>query len=142
MKRPLLRVYLAGLMVAVFTFAAVRQQVLARLAAPEMEHARPLVVLDRQVCDFGIVPPARQLRAKFLLKNQGTKRAIVREDVPDCDACEKASLIHVINVGDSVHIELLLPTPQQSGRVEQQHSFLTNDPRLPRFTLTLQANVN
>src|ERR1041384_231151 len=104
MKRPMLRVYLAGLVVAVFTFAAVRQQVLARLATPETEHAQPLLVIDRQACDFGIAPPAQQLRAKFLLKNRGTKRAIVREDVPDCDACEKTPLIHVINAGDSAHI--------------------------------------
>ena len=91
--------------------------------------------------DVGSVAAGVVLRAGFEVKNLGTRRLIVElESKECCDEPADRRQIVVPPAGSRV-IEIRVDTAQWHGQMRQMVHYTTNDPSRPRFTLTLQGQV-
>ena len=102
----------------------------------------PRTILERDRWDFGVVRPSENLTAQIRMGNFGQQRLVVREDRDNCESCsERPARTWVLEPGTTTRIELAAQAPASAGIMLDRHSFLTNDPKLTTFSVTLRATV-
>lgn len=91
--------------------------------------------------DFGPVPAGDPLTATFHVRNAGTRRLVLNEEI--CGSCEEdpAEQTILIPPGASQELTVTLETAGLAGRILQDRRFTTNDPHTPQFTLSLLAEI-
>jgi len=101
----------------------------------------PRLVLPQSERDLGTVSQAGTIRAAFPIRNAGTRRLVVVEHGEGCcgEPAEPREII--LAPGESTSVEVEVNTAQWHGRVQHVVHYTTNDPELPRFALTVTANV-
>ncbi|MHC4402877.1 MAG: Ig-like domain-containing protein [Planctomycetota bacterium] len=105
------------------------------------ENAAPVLVLSQSECDLGTAKQGAVLQATFPVTNAGTRRLILTEHLQGC-CDEKAEPRQVsLEPGESKDLEIQLDTTPWYGHVEHAIHYTTNDPRMPRLTLSVTAKV-
>lgn len=88
-----------------------------------------------------MVPQGDVLRIRFPIANEGTRRLIVTELGAACCGTTAADRPIVLAPGESTELVVAVETVRYFGRLEHTARYLTNDPRLPRFTLKVTGDV-
>ena len=101
----------------------------------------PALVLSRTEHDFGTVPQGLVLQTSFPMRNLGSRRLIVIEQGQGCCGQSAAPRQISLSPGESKDLVVKLDTGRWCGAVQHDLGYTTNDPRLPRFVLTVAAVV-
>jgi hypothetical protein len=107
---------------------------------PTDRHA--VAVLDRSEWDFGPVLSGPTLRAKFPVKNVGEHRLILRQEVSSCECVAGDQPTLILEPGESTEITATMDTRELNGAFQMELSYTTSAPNLPKFKLTLLADVH
>ena len=101
----------------------------------------PTAVVPCTQQDLGTVPQGEVLQTGFPVTNTGTRRLILLEKSRAC--CGQSTPQHQTAVlpGEATELRVEVDTSQWSGRMREVVHYATNDPDLPRFSLTLNAQV-
>lgn len=102
----------------------------------------PQLVLSQSNLDFAEVTPGQSLQGSIGLHNVGGQRLFVRKTAGDCALCDDQSNAPIIFGPNTVgRLPVELAAPRHSGAMARILSFETNDPKLPRFSVTVRASV-
>jgi hypothetical protein len=101
----------------------------------------PTLILPNTQRDFGTVQQGVVLQHSFPISNSGLRRLILVEQTEAC--CERVidQRRIVLAPGDSTNLTVEVDTAQWHGRVKHTVHYNTNDPKLPRFSLIINADV-
>ncbi|MFH1919181.1 MAG: DUF1573 domain-containing protein [Planctomycetota bacterium] len=113
----------------------------ARTGEARAGRLAPRLVLPRSERDLGTVSQGGTIRAVFPIRNAGIRRLIVMEEGKGCCGEPAEPRRIILAPGESTSVEVEVNTAQWHGRVEHAVHYTTNDPELPRFALTVTANV-
>lgn len=128
---------LMALIVGVF------RSVLIAALAEVGEADPPQLVLSQANLDFAEVAPGQHLKGHVGLRNVGGQRLFVHKASGDCACCEDPSNAPVIIGPNTVaRLPVELGAPTHPGAMTRSLSFETNDPKRPRFSVTVRASVN
>ena len=134
------------LTVAVAGFSAFRLASTFRLKeglagqAPHPDSA--ILVLDRDLWDFGVVRPGTTFVTHFTLRNVGRRRLIARQQSSSCECVAADQNTIILQPGQSTEITATLDTQNLRGGYQMELHFTTSAPNLPKFKLTLLADVD
>jgi hypothetical protein len=98
---------------------------------------KAVVTVAATQCNLGPLSPTALATASFTVGNTGNRRLIIRED--RCSGCGQAEWI--IEPGGTDNLTIPFDATGLQGSVRQVRHFTTNDPALPRLTLTVVAIV-
>lgn len=103
--------------------------------------ARPVLDFEHTNGEFGTVVEGAVLSTTFTLRNLGTRRLVVNEEV--CRPCGStgAPRTVIVKPGDSANITVSVDTNGVSGRLRHLRHYTTNDPDNPRFEILVSATV-
>ncbi len=101
----------------------------------------PVLVLSRTEHDFGTVPQGLVLQTTFPMRNLGSRRLIVIEQDRGCCGQSASPRQISLSPGESKDLVVEVDTGRWCGRVQRALGYTTNDPKLPRFVLTVAAVV-
>jgi hypothetical protein len=108
------------------------------------ESGRPLVWLDRQDVDLGVVAPNATIPVTVRIENRGSKRLIVRSD-DACASCNShesnADPYLAIQPGSEQILGMTFVAPPEPGPIVQNRTFVTNDHQLLKFSIAVRATV-
>ena len=113
--------------------------------APSAHHdalfAGPKAVLDRTRLDLGTVRQGAIVKASFPVRNVGARRLILRDRSESC--CGKSETPHdvIVGPGESKELVVEIDTTQWQGRMRHEARFESNDPQMPKLTLSVSALV-
>jgi len=103
------------------------------------DSARPKLSMASFVYSFGKIKAGTPLTHTFKIKNEGKAVLEIKSVTPAC-GCTASSFDKSIAPGQSGGITLAIEhTESYRGEVVKTADVTSNDPALPRFTLTLQA---
>lgn len=111
----------------------------ALLAAPACSQtpssSGPRLKADAEVFDFGYVPQNAIVAHTYWLRNTGTDRVEITKLQPNC-GCTTAPLTDsLVEVGDSVPVEILFGSRNMTGKVEKFTRIISNATgRVPALT--------
>ena len=108
--------------------------------SPPADH--PLLVLDHDRWDFGDVRPGATLVTHFPIRNVGHRRLIVRRRTSSCECASGNQATIIVQPGESTKITATLDTNDLRGGQRMELDFTTSAPNLPKFRLTLLADVD
>ncbi len=101
----------------------------------------PSIVIDNPVKDFGKVMQGTMLKHAFSFSNKGTTTLEILTVEASC-GCQTASpSADKIPAGRSGQIEVSVDTAGMTGAIEESVSVATNDPRRPKVSLSVRADV-
>lgn len=91
--------------------------------------------------NLGPVPQGVVLRTTFPIRNAGNRRLILVEQTEGC--CGQSVDPHqvILAPGDWKYLTVEVDTAQWHGRLQHTVRYTTNDPKLPRFALKVNAIV-
>ncbi len=99
----------------------------------------PILVIEAPIHDFGELDSGTPMRHSFKIRNTGTADLVIESVSPSC-GCTKGDYDKVVAPGKEGKIELAVANTQgYSGESSKTAAVVTNDPKNPRFTLTLRA---
>jgi len=101
--------------------------------------AHPQALLDIARKDFGAVAQGEVLIAEFPIRNAGDRRLIVSASAACCGAATDEALI--VQPGQVETLRIEVDSARWSGQLSRTDWFTTNDPELPRFSVTVTADV-
>jgi hypothetical protein len=101
----------------------------------------PVAELSHTTRDLGTVSQGPVLRTTFPITNAGARRLVLIEHSEgSCDESAEPRQV-ILTPGDSAELEVEVNTALWYGQMEHVVHYTTNDPRLPRFDLTVTATV-
>lgn len=101
--------------------------------------ARPKLTMASLEHSFGKIKAGTPLNHTFKIKNEGTAALEIKSVTPAC-GCTASSYDKTIAPGQTGGITLAIEhTESYRGDVIKTADVTSNDPDLPRFTLTLKA---
>lgn len=113
----------------------------AGLMAFSGQDKAPSIVIDNPVKDFGKVMQGTMLKHAFSFSNKGTTTLEILTVEASC-GCQTASpSADKIPAGRSGQIEVSVDTAGMTGAIEESVSVATNDPRRPKVSLSVRADV-
>lgn len=102
----------------------------------------PKLVLSQANLDFEKVTAGQRLKGYVGLRNVGGRRLVVHKTVSDCACCDEQSNAPVIIGPNRIgRLPVEVVAPRHPGAMTRVLSFETNDPKLPRFSVTMRATV-
>ena len=115
----------------------------ALFAPPPAEQASgtPLLRLAESRCDVGPIVAGQSAEATFRVHNDGARRLILRKETGHCCGQGGPEEITLVPPGGSATLTLEVETIGIRGGLQQETVYATNDPRMPRLTLTVVGHV-
>lgn len=101
----------------------------------------PLVLLSDTERDFGSVVQGTVLNATFPITNRGGRRLILRQRSQACCGESGTAQAIMVGAGQSHELEIEVDTARWHGAMKHSTVFESNDPRRPRLTFTVRAQV-
>lgn len=101
----------------------------------------PRVRLPLARRDLGTIAAGSLLRASFQIDNEGTRRLVVRPETGRCCGQSGTEEVTIVPSGRHARLMVELETAGMVGGLQREFHFATNDPKTPRFTLTVIAHV-
>lgn len=111
----------------------------AETAAAEPPPA-PQLVAAAPIQDLGRLQKGERAETEFVLENRGDAPLQIKSVQPAC-GCTVASFDAVIAPGASGKVRATLDTTTLAGSVAKSITVLSNDPKTPRATLTIRAEI-
>jgi hypothetical protein len=105
------------------------------------QDARPAISLERTSQQMDITSERPVWEFAFPIKNTGSRRLILNELDLSCGCGEQIRQTIIISPGETEELTVTLDTRATMGRPEVIARYLTNDPSLPQFDLTVRATV-
>ena len=99
----------------------------------------PHLVISATRCNLGMVSANQSLVARFVLRNTGDGRLIVRRDNGAC--CGQQDDTIIVQPGDTTELVIEFESTGQLGPLEKSFSYATNDRASPRFQLVVSALI-
>ena len=93
-------------------------------------------------CDVGRIAAGTVPKAHFRVHNDGTRRLILRKETGNCCGHGGQDEITLIPPCGSATLTIDVETTGIRGGLQREIIYATNDPRMPRLTLTVVATVN
>ncbi len=124
-----------------FCGQALRSGIPARTVDPAPEATAPEAVLAETTHDFGILDPSQPCRHLFIVRNQGTAPLKIAKAGTSCQCTVSVLPKGDIPPGMGGPVEIESKIDQAEGPFRHTAAFATNDPRRPRFELTIEGNV-
>jgi hypothetical protein len=111
-----------------------------------LENARPdsstpTIELPYRQRDLGAVPQGSVLRTSFPLTNTGTRRLILVEQSRGCCGQSAGQRETTVRPGEATALSVQVDTSRWCGRMREVVRYSTNDPDMPRFALSVTADV-
>lgn len=129
----------AVLLVGVFLTVSV---VKARLGAlPENLSEIPLLNVETRVAELGQVRFGSRTDIAFQIENLGGKRVMIHEIDQECACGEPIRRSMTLDAQEDQDWVVNFETAFQEGPLEKSWYFISSDPALPRFSLTVRAEV-
>jgi hypothetical protein len=91
--------------------------------------------------DLGSVPAGKVLETRFKVVNDGGTRLVIRKQTSNCPCVNARWKPLIVFPGATQYITLTLDTRELEGPFQFEMDYATNDPELPKFTLTLRVDV-
>ncbi len=101
----------------------------------------PVALLPSSDRDVGTITQGAVLRIAFPIANAGTRRLIVTEAAATCCGRPANDGQIVLAPGESTNLNVSIETIRWCGQLDHAVRYLTNDPRLPQFTLKVTGDV-
>ncbi len=98
----------------------------------------PLIHIERQVVDVGLVKQGKEIRAEFQMKNSGVQDLLISELQPSC-GCILVSFDRILKPGESGAIKVSIDHRRLNGVFEKEVGFVSNDPSHPKVKLTVKG---
>lgn len=100
----------------------------------------PDIVFEEKTFDFGKVKENTVIEHTFRVLNRGGKTAEIKDIKTDC-GCMTPAYDRKIPAAGQGNITLKLDTRGYEGKIKRTAVVFSNDPRNPRQSLTIQADV-
>lgn len=139
MKKKRLIAIAVGVLVLWFVGRQAARWALQEAAGPTPNEGDAVIELGESDHFFGTVDPGSSLTHQFKLRNTGNRRLILVEEVCACAKDKENALI--VPPGEQIDLALTLKAPAENVVITLQRRFTTNDPKRPRFALTVSAKV-
>ena len=110
-------------------------------ATAHREPPRPIAVLAHTEWDLRDASPDSAWRSAFPVKNAGNRRLIILHRPRGCDCNDSVRRKIVVPPGESVSLEALVETADLGSDTHVELDYATNDPALPKFTLTVLGPI-
>jgi len=122
------------------------QQAACIVLPARLENARggsstPTIDLPYREQDLGTVPQGTVLQTSFPITNIGRRRLILVERSRACCGESPGQPETVLRPGEATELRVQVDTSRWCGRVREVVRYSTNDPQMPRFALTVTADV-
>lgn len=126
---------------ALLVFGSRHLTSLGSFAADRHSEMGPRAVVAHFEQDLGELTQGEVREVCFLVHNAGRRRLVLTgEDRPCCGRSDGPSS-HMAMPGDSVVVRAEVDTSRWFGRLREEFSYRTNDPRQPRLTFTVIGDV-
>ena len=110
-------------------------------AATALVAQAPVIHFDKTHHDFGRITPDRKVAAKYRVTNTGNAFLSITQVRPSCGCTYTMLGKWSMAPGESTEIEALFDPKGQKGGVRKSIEVVSNDPRTPTVSLTLEAEV-
>ncbi|MDR3684645.1 MAG: DUF1573 domain-containing protein [Geothrix sp.] len=117
-----------------------RRLILACAAATLMAQA-PAISFDQVHHDFGRITPDRKVSAKYRVTNTGNAYLNITQVRPSCGCTYTVLGKWSLAPGESTEIEATFDPRGVKGLVRKSIEVVSNDPKTPAITLSLEAEV-
>ena len=97
--------------------------------------------LEESRRDLGTLAAGKPARATFRVANDGSRRLVIRKETGHCCGRGGHEEITIVQPGGSADLVVELDTTGIHGGLQSDILYATNDPRMPRFTLTIVGRV-
>jgi hypothetical protein len=91
--------------------------------------------------DLGNLSGGKPARASFRVANEGSHRLVIRKETGHCCGRGGPEEITIVPPGESRSLVVDVDTTGIQGGLQSDIKYATNDPRMPRFTLTVVGRV-
>src|SRR5687768_9481180 len=102
---------------------------------------RPVAIPAWTQWDFGTVAAGTPLCVSCAVQNGGGRRLIIHPVSRDCPCAGSDADSLFIPPGSTANLVATIDSRGLAGSVQVDLEYSTNDPELPRFALTLRADV-
>jgi hypothetical protein len=109
-------------------------------AAPEEPKPAPQLVAEAPIQDLGRIQKGERAEVEFVLANRGDAALKIKSVQPAC-GCTVASFDADVEPGATGRVRATLDTSTLAGSVAKSITVLSNDPKTPRLTLTIRAEI-
>lgn len=103
--------------------------------------ADPVIDVPDSDFNLGEVLPSQVKHHSFEVKNKGDVDLVLKEITPSCGCTTALIQDKVIPPGKSVRIETDITMPNHDGPIRKSINVTSNDPKVPTYTLYLNASV-
>ena len=117
-----------------------RRLILACAAVTLMAQA-PAISFDKVHHDFGRIPPDRKVAAKYRVTNTGNAYLNITQVRPSCGCTYTVLGKWSLAPGEATEIEATFDPRGVKGMVRKSIEVVSNDPKTPAITLSLEAEV-
>jgi Protein of unknown function (DUF1573) len=117
-----------------------RRLLLACAAATLMAQA-PVISFEKVHHDFGRITPDRKVAAKYKLTNTGNAYLSITQVRPSCGCTYTMLGKWSLAPGEATEIEATFDPKGVKGLVRKSIEVVSNDPKTPNITLSLEAEV-
>jgi hypothetical protein len=110
-------------------------------AAVTLVAQAPVITFDKTHYDFGRITPDRKVAAKYHVTNTGNAILSITQVRPSCGCTATVIGKWSIPPGDSTDLEATFDPRGLKGGVRKSIEVVSNDPKSPAVSLTLEAEV-
>jgi uncharacterized protein (DUF58 family) len=115
---------------------------LVTLSIAAIAAAAPELAADQPVFDFGSVPQGKKVEHNFVLRNRGNSPLTIRNTSTSCGCTAVNVSSPVIQPGKSGEIKAVFDSANFAGAVVKTVTVESDDPKSPRYTLTIKGTVS
>jgi Protein of unknown function (DUF1573) len=101
----------------------------------------PVIGFDKSHHDFGKITPDRKVSARFKVMNTGNAVLNISQVNPSCGCTSTVVGKWSVNPGESTEVEATFNPQGMKGVVRKSMQVVSNDPKTPSATLTMEAEV-
>ena len=112
----------------------------SKLTKKELAEA-PVATFEKKEANFGEITQGEKADCRFKLTNTGKSPLFIRKTKASCGCTAVALGDKVLQPGQSTDIQTIFNSAGKSGRQYKTVTVITNDPKNPEITLTLNGNV-
>lgn len=104
---------------------------------------RPVLAIQEEVHDFGLVSGGADMHHTFVIENQGRQPLHIKNIEASCGCIKEAKMLHgdIVPPGKREQLQVTLETPNYAKNVQETITLQTNDSVSPTKRLVLKATV-
>ncbi len=112
----------------------------SQLSEQELANA-PVATFDKKECNFGEIKPNSKTHCDFLLTNTGKRPLFIRKTKTTCGCTAVTLGKQEVPAGQSTTLRITFDSEGKFGRQHKTITVITNDPKNPETTLTINGSI-